>query len=220
MAGDVPMRGARLEEFWRVSCEALGSRDAGAIASAWLVLEAMYHHPPRAYHNMAHIAECVGELSAVAAKVTPIETVALVAVALYTHDCVYDSTRPDNEERSAGVAVALGRGMGLVNWTLGTLHRLVMATTHKGTPGDAGEALIRDVDLVSLAAPEGRFDANTAAIRGEYAWASDAQWRTGRVAFFREILARPAIYFTPEFHGRFEGAARANVERALRLMVG
>jgi len=213
-----PFDRAWLAEFWRRSCQALGAGDAASIAASWDALEAMYHHPPRAYHNLGHIQECLRALSNPSSRSVAIDTIALVSVALFAHDCVYDSTRPDNEQRSADVAVVLGRAMGIPPTTLAALHRLVMATTHKGLPGDAAEALIRDIDLSSLGASPEQFDANTAAIRAEYAWAGDEQWRTGRVAFFKEILARPAIYFTPEFHARFESAARANVQRALHTM--
>lgn len=220
MPGSLPFDLAWLSEFWRRSCEALGATDAASIAVSWAALEAMYHHPPRAYHNLGHIEECVRALANLPRAAAPIDTIALVSLALFCHDCVYDSTRPDNEERSADAAVVLGRGMGLPNWTLGAMRRLVMATTHQGLPGDDSEALIRDIDLSSLGASQEKFDANTAAIRAEYAWADDERWRTGRVAFFRELLARPAIYFTAEFKRRFEAAARANVERALSIMMG
>ena len=107
------------------------------------------------------------------------------------------------------------RDLGLPAATIEAGRRLIMATTHKGEPADHLEAIIRDVDLASLAAEPAVFDANTRAIRQEYAWASDEKWRAGRAAFFRDMLARPRIYFTLAFQDRFERAARENLRRAL-----
>lgn len=208
----------RFERFFVSCCEALGAKDSEAIDSGWLALVAMYNHPVRAYHNLDHIAECVEVFMESAARNAPVETVALVGFSLYWHDCVYDSRRDDNEARSAAVAVTMARAMGIEFWAHGTIRRLIQATTHRGTPGDESEALIRDVDLASLAARATKFDANTAAIRSEYAWASDEQWRAGRVAFFKEVLARPAIYFTPSLHQRWEAPARQNLQRGLAAM--
>lgn len=206
-----------LERQWDSVCRSLGAGDDESIDRAWFVLDAMYHHPPRAYHNLDHIRACLRHFDPNDLPDTAIATSAeTVRFAIFLHDCVYDSRRPDNEARSAGIAAMLARDMGLPAATIEAVRRLTMATTHKGEPADALEASIRDIDLASLAAEPSVFDANTRAIRQEYAWASDEKWRAGRAAFFRDMLARPRTYFTQVFHDRYEQAARANLERALK----
>ena len=206
-----------LHRHWSEVCRSLGARDKASIDRAWLVIDALYHHPPRAYHNLDHIRACLRlcDPNDCAGKATT-EAADAVPFAIFLHDCVYDARRPDNEARSADIAAMLARDLGLSPATIETIHRLIMATTHKAEPADHLEAIIRDVDLASLAAEPAAFDANTRAIRQEYAWASDEKWRAGRAAFFRDMLARPRIYFTPVFHDRYEQAARANLERALK----
>ena len=67
------------------------------------VLMASYRHPSRAYHNLAHIVQCLDVLSAYergASTTVPME----VRVAVFYHDVIYDPTRKDNEEASARFA--------------------------------------------------------------------------------------------------------------------
>jgi predicted metal-dependent HD superfamily phosphohydrolase len=216
MAAEGPDEIAEVEQAWWRACRDLwgGIDDENAIDRGWLVLRAMYHDPPRAYHNLGHVAECLRVCDARGGALE-YEHQAEVAFALLCHDCVYDSRRHDNEERSAGVGSMLARDLGFAPRTVQDIHRLVMATTHKGTPSDVREALIRDVDLSSLAAEPDVFDANTRAIREEFSWASEDKWKAGRAAFFRDMLGRRAIYFTPEMHAEFEARARENLARGL-----
>jgi predicted metal-dependent HD superfamily phosphohydrolase len=205
------------EQEWADVCWYLGARDEEAIARNWVVLEALYKYPKRAYHNMGHVTACMLACRFGRRAITP-EQVTVAQFALFVHDCIYDSRRHDNEARSAAVGAMLARDLGIAQVHTGTIVRLVMATTHRGEPADAHEAFVRDVDLYSLAADEPLFDATTRAIRDEFRWASEEQFRAGRLAFFRQMLARPTIYFLPEYRDLCEAAARANLERAIRQM--
>ena len=76
-------------------------------------------------------------------------------------------------------------------------------------------ALFLDMDLAILGAPAAAFDAYEAAVRREYGWVSEADWRAGRAAVLRGFLARPRIFHSDVFAGRFEAQARANMESSL-----
>ena len=208
-----------LETHWADACFALGSRDTEAVDRAWLVLSALYLHPKRRYHNLAHIAQCISIFFLHRDDIGD-QTHARVLFAVCAHDCVYDATRTDNEARSAAVASMLACDLGISISHRRAIERLIMATTHKGTPANDAEALIRDVDLSSLAAPWRAFNANTTRIRSEFAHVSDTAFRSGRAAFFRGMLARPSIYFLPRFQERFEARARENLARSIKKMSG
>ncbi len=100
---------------------------------------------------------------------------------------------------------------------------LVMATAHlaggesaasAGTaPRDA--AAIRDIDLAILGAPRDRFDAYEAAVRHEYAFLPDPDWRRGRSRVLKMFLDLPRIYLTDAFRDRLEARARRNLSGAL-----
>lgn len=205
------------EQEWADVCWYLGSRDEQAVARDWIVLEALYAYPHRRYHNLGHIAGCLLACQFGRRAISP-EQVTIAQFALFVHDCIYDSRRGDNEARSAAVGAMLARDVGIGEDHIRTIVRLVLATRHQGVPADAVEAFIRDVDLYPLAADEPLFDANTRDIREEFAWAGEEQFRAGRLAFFRQMLARPTIYFLPEYRDPCEAKARANLERAIRQM--
>lgn len=208
---------ATLEPRWTALCHALGVTDDEPISRNWAVLEALYAHPPRAYHNLHHIADCLRACDA-APDLLPPRGTDLVRLALFFHDCIYDAQRHDNEARSAAIGAMIARDLGLSDDDTQVIRRLVMATRHVGEPASSDEALIRDIDLASLGADPATFDANTRAIREEFAWASDERFRTGRLAFFQSMLARTAIYTLPHFRDRYEVAARTNIARAIAAM--
>jgi predicted metal-dependent HD superfamily phosphohydrolase len=80
-------------------------------------------------------------------------------------------------------------------------------------PGD--EALITDIDLAILGAPESRFDEYEAQIRREYSWVPEPLFRNTRARLLSGWLDRPAIYVTEHFRERLEVPARRNLRRSL-----
>jgi predicted metal-dependent HD superfamily phosphohydrolase len=171
----------------------------------------------RFYHHLGHIADCL-EVAVRFSQVVPLAGAEMDA-AIIAHDCVYHThAGVNNEEASAAVAEMLLREAGVGAPAIDTVVRLILATKHEGVPGNDAEAFIRDVDLVSLAASPAEFDANTAAIRAEFQAVGEDEWRAGRVKFFRSMLERDSIFFTPAFKERFEAFARANLARGLRTL--
>src|ERR1051325_7755552 len=68
-------------------------------------LAARYNEPHRAYHTLAHIADCLDQFEA--AKHLAEEPLA-VELAIWFHDAVYDSRASANEERSVDLAAKVG----------------------------------------------------------------------------------------------------------------
>ena len=64
------------------------------------------------------------------------------------------------------------------------------------------------------AAPE-VFDHYDAAIREEYASVPSVLYSLGRRRFLTRLLGAPRIFLSDFFHGRLDGAARANLRRVL-----
>lgn len=95
--------------------------------------------------------------------------------------------------------------------------RLIVTTKAHDAADDAAAALLADADLGVLAAPPESYDAYVAAVRREYAWASDAEWRAGRTAVLGALLAQPRLFKTGLLPGA-EERARANVECELAAL--
>ena len=212
-----------LPDRWRSLTGAIGAR--GDVAGTFADLDRRHREPGRCYHTWDHIADCLAELDTTPGLCDRPEAVEL---ALWFHDAVYDPRAGDNEARSAELlreaAARLGVDAGLAAASAG----LVLATAHLAETGAAlgqespasarDAAAIRDLDLAILGAPPARFAVYEAAVRREYGFLSEAEWRAGRSRVLRAFLDRPRIYLTAGFRDRLERQARANLEDSLRRL--
>ncbi len=64
------------------------------------------------------------------------------------------------------------------------------------------------------------FAAYDRAIREEYHWVAEADYRAGRARILERFLSRPAIYHTAYFREQFEAQARLNLERTVAALRG
>ncbi len=180
-------------------------------------LTAAYTAPDRHYHDLRHIAALLGLADACAGEIADRDA---VEAAIWFHDAVYDTRRHDNEERSAVLAEA--RLAGTTDAArIARIAAMIRATAGHAVPDFASTAarhdcaLFLDMDLSILGSSEADFNAFDAAVRREYGWVSDAQWRHGRRAVLAGFLARPTIYATARFQASHEAAARRNLAQAL-----
>ena len=195
------------------SLAALGADPAPALFDR---LAELYRSPGRHYHTDVHVTECLRALDGhrdLAERPDEVE------LAIWFHDAIYDTRRSDNEDASALLALECLGPLGVREDSLDRLAQLIRWTQRHDAQGRDGELLI-DIDLGILGqAPEvfARYDA---AIRAEYAWVPDQDYRAGRAQVLRSFLGRERIFVTPTFHDAFEGAARANLARALAQLEG
>ena len=139
----------------------------------------LYAEPHRAYHNAAHVQAL---LKLADAHADLMRDSLAVRLAIWFHDAVYDTARPDNEERSADLADRT-----LSEWScevplISSVVSKVRATAgHRWEDGDPDTALFLDFDLSVLAAPELAYDRYARQIAEEYAWLPAAAYRAGSV---------------------------------------
>lgn len=200
-----------LHERWDVLCARVGVF-AGAEEADLTgeMLSTLYSHPPRVYHTLDHVRDCLSVF----------DTVRLLAedrdaceFAIWLHDGVYFAERSDNEARSAEAAQMIAGLLGCRAEFVNTVRTLIMATRHSTSPPTADAALVADIDLSVLGGTWEVYDAYRRAIRAEYAWADDEAFRGGRLAFLDRMLDRPTIYTTAWFQEEYEERARDNLER-------
>jgi predicted metal-dependent HD superfamily phosphohydrolase len=180
-------------------------------------LAAAYAAGGRHYHDLHHIETLLAMADACADDIADREA---VEAAIWFHDAVYDTQREDNEARSATLAEAQLVGMAS-DERIARIAAMIRATAGHAMPDviDAAArqdcALFLDMDLAILGSPEADFDAYEAAVRREYDWVTEPQWRQGRRAVLAAFMARPAIYATARFRASHEAAARRNLTRAI-----
>ena len=174
-----------------------------------------YDGADRAYHNLVHIDECLRELDGARHLVSD---AAATEAAIWFHDAVYDSHATDNEEKSAALWREVAAAARVETLIVEKAADLILATKHAAVPTDEDARLVVDVDLAILGQPPERFDEYERQIRAEYAWVGDEQFAAGRGKVLRTFLARPFIYSTEHFRGRYEAPARMNLVTSVRRL--
>ncbi|MEE1822146.1 hypothetical protein PUR61_08055 [Streptomyces sp. BE20] len=169
--------------------------------------------PQRRYHTTEHLRAVLAHVDALAGHAADPDAVRLAA---WFHDAVYRPDRSENEERSAVLAVRALTEAGLAAARVDEVARLVRLTvTHHPHPGDRDGEVLCDADLAVLGGPPDAYAAYAAAVREEYAFVPEPDFRAGRATVLRQLLALPALYRTPTAHERFDAPARANLAAEL-----
>ncbi|MFI3189529.1 pantetheine-phosphate adenylyltransferase [Crenothrix sp. D3] len=204
------MRDALIERF---SCDPVqvARYYAGDIAS--VTLAQSYSGAGRYYHNLQHIGNCLKEFREVEATLSDSYS---VLMALLFHDIVYNSEARQplaNETASWELANQLCQFNELA---APTIKNHILHTSHSYT-GDknADTDSICDIDMAIFGYSKHEFDEYEANIRREYAFASDAQYTSGRLNFLQTLLMRDAIFKTDYFNKKYEVSAKANITKLI-----
>ncbi|MFE4976683.1 hypothetical protein ACFRAR_31845 [Kitasatospora sp. NPDC056651] len=169
--------------------------------------------PWRRYHTVAHLRAVLGHVDELAGHAADPDAVRLAA---WFHDAVYRPDRTENEERSAALAVRALTAAGLPAERVAEVERLVLLTAgHDPAPGDRDGEVLCDADLAVLGGTPEAYAAYAAAVREEYGFVPEPDFRAGRAAVLRHLLALPALYRGPVARDRFTAAALANLTAEL-----
>ncbi|MFD3516091.1 hypothetical protein [Streptomyces sp. NPDC058657] len=218
-----PYDEAALLRQWKTTIDALRPAGEGAAAGGAADpapyarnLLARWSEPQRHYHTTAHLAAVLGHLDALADHAADPDAVRLAA---WFHDAVYLPERDTNEDRSARLAERALPELGISAQVTAEVARLVRLTvTHDPDPEDTNGEALCDADLAILAAPPEAYAAYAAAVRSEYAFVPDPDFRTGRAAVLAQLLALPRLFRTPYGTRNWAEAARHNLSTELKLL--
>jgi predicted metal-dependent HD superfamily phosphohydrolase len=202
----------QLRTEWFATIGAFGVCEAHAKA-AFVDLVTRYSTPGRFYHNMDHIAEVLAAISGLRelAHQYPV-----IQVAAWYHDVVYDSTAKDNEERSAAHAAESLSSLRLPAPTIHTVQDLILRTkTHQPAPEDPDAQILLDADLARLGANEERYWSYARAIRQEYAWVPEQEYRAGRRMVLEGFLQRERLFWAAPVWSSLERQARRNLSQEI-----
>lgn len=175
-------------------------------------LEDRYAEPHRRYHDLAHVRQVVRDAVALAEG----RDRARVALAAWAHDVVYDGRPGEDERASAEWARTHLTAAGLAEDDVERVAGLVLATAdHTAPPGDRAAQALLDADLAILASAPGDYERYRQAVRAEYTHVTDDQWREGRAAVLRSLLAKDPLYLLAR---HWETAARRNLAAELSAL--
>jgi len=172
--------------------------------------------PQRRYHTLDHLVAVLERTTELTAYAHDPDAVALAA---WFHDAVYRPDRSENEERSANLAERALAEAGVDPERTAEVARLVRLTVgHDPAEDDLNGQVLCDADLAVLAGSPAAYADYAAAVRKEYAFVPDEDFRAGRSQVLRHLLALPRLFATPYGHDRWEDIARRNVSTELELL--
>ena len=180
-------------------------------------LKARYGVSCRQYHNWVHIEECFNAYQNSGIRFWGRQE-ALLCLAIFYHDAIYDTKSKNNEHNSALLCAADMRARFVEKEAQDRVRELIMATVHSGTPQTFSECLIADIDLSMLGMPWIDHLENSRSIRLEYSQYSDAEFAAGRAKFMSTFLERPVLYHTPYFQRLCDVQARSNLSREIAML--
>jgi len=183
-----------------------------------------YNEPQRAYHSLQHIQQLFGQFDQVKDN---LHEPHIIALALSYHDVIYEPTRSDNELKSAEYAVESLTGY-LSAEQCQHIYALIMMTASHQIDKWSNEAKERekysdaayflDMDLSVLGSSWSEYEHYAHAVRQEYTHVSDGDYRVGRTAVLKELLAHPTLYLTDYYYARLEKQVRKNIEHEITLL--
>ena len=184
----------------------------GGASDAWPRLEARYGESHRRYHTLTHAAAVARDSAWLAEGLSTTER-AVVAVAAWTHDVVYDA-KPGEDER-ASAAWAREALVGVDETHIARVEGLILATIEHDAPADdlLATALL-DADLAVLGGSEDQYAVYARGVREDYAKYPDEVWREGRIAVLERMLARE-LYRSEAARTRWASAAEKNLTAEL-----
>ncbi|MDR2540271.1 MAG: hypothetical protein LBD11_00365 [Candidatus Peribacteria bacterium] len=185
----------------------------------YMRLKSFHDTPERLHHDWSHIVACLDELYEVKSFFS--ERVFLnLFFAILLHDVVYSATAKagENEAQSAVFADELLKKLDFSQSRIEKIHALILSTAnHQGT--DIQEQWMGDIDCAVLGMGWERYRRYLQAIRFEYGYFSDKQYREGRLAFLKEMQER-RIFQTPYFYEKYEDQAKLNIEKEIEMLEG
>jgi predicted metal-dependent HD superfamily phosphohydrolase len=187
--------------------------EQGRAQAVFCDLVAAYCSAGRIYHTLDHIQAVLDwtDRLAVYARHLPV-----IGLAAWLHDSVYDTHEEDNEERSAAYAEELLNRVGIPQEITRAVRQMILSTkTHWADAEESDCHILLDADLAILGAPMEAYARYAQAIRQEYSWVRQEDYRAERKRLLEGLLQREHIYWTPLMRETLEQRARDNMQREL-----
>ena len=185
-------------------------------ATAWFQrLVKCMTEPHRKYHTPFHLEECLEELDEIDGDE---ERLALIEVAIWFHDAVYQPGSADNEQKSAEMAKEFMLECEASPSVIEFVSDMIMATKDHRSNDDEDAAIMVALDLNILARDQKRYAEYESQIREEYASVPLEVYCEKRIEILQGFLARPVIYESETMAEIYEEQARMNLAWSVKRL--
>ena len=186
---------AKMSGRWLDLVRGLGVEEVKA-RKTFADLVSNYNEEGRYYHNLAHVGMVLDTADRLSHMAHDYEKVQL---AIWYHDVIYDPRAKDNEAQSAAYARRYLAALDFPAETVTRVSDLILATTtHMAADGDIDAQIMLDADLAPLAYPEDLFFQQSMALRQEFSYIPEDEYRQSRVRALKTFLSRERIYQTDQ----------------------
>ena len=190
------------------------------VNNLWQDIAIRYNEAQRAYHSLQHIEQLFAQFKQIKHVLNEPH---IIALALFYHDVIYAPTRADNELKSAEYAVEALRPYFSAAQCQYIYALIMMTANHKLAECSSAQknfdaAYLLDMDLSILGASWSEYEQYAQAVRQEYAYVSNIDYRDGRRAVLTGLLAHLKLYLTDYYYDRLEKQARQNIKREIKIL--
>lgn len=171
--------------------------------------------PDRHYHTPVHVLAMFCYAERAGAELSDPEQ-----LAIWFHDAIYDPVAPPgrNENETADWMRRLLLAAGLPRPTVDQAADAIRWTArHLDEHVPPEHRLIMDLDLAGLTAEPENFERQSRAVRLEAGHLSEEKYRSGKIYFFEQLLARPH-FFRSEAFAPWEQRARQAVKQEIEKL--
>jgi predicted metal-dependent HD superfamily phosphohydrolase len=169
----------------------------------FLDLVIAYSSAGRVYHTLNHIQQVLKTIEQMRSLTLNLPTIQLAA---WFHDVIYDSITKDNEEKSAEYAEVVLNSLKIPKTIIAQVKNLILYTkTHQAPAADIDSQILLDADLAIFGSTESEYRDYAHAIRQEYSWVSDAEYRFRRKQVLQNFLQRKKNILNPIFICKIRG---------------
>ncbi|MEM7432931.1 MAG: hypothetical protein AAF351_13495 [Pseudomonadota bacterium] len=181
----------------------------------YLRLANAYSEKHRHYHTLEHIEAMLNHFDHYRSLAKEPDSIEL---AIWFHDAIYKTRSKSNEEDSAEMARSFLTENGGDKTVAGKVAAMILATKHDAPIDDPDTALLVDIDLSILGAPEPVFWVFEDNVRKEYFWVPKFLYKKERRKILQSFLDRYSIYSTDVLKDQLESQAQTNVAAAIHKL--
>lgn len=182
------------------------------IRELWAEIEAAHSAAKRHYHTLGHLENLLNQLEPLKDEIQNLD---VVLFTLYYHDIVYNPLKDNNEEKSAELAEARLRSLGLPAALVQRCKQQILATKKHLADADQDTNYFTDADLSILGQDWPAYSAYAEGVRKEYSIYPDLVYKPGRKKVLQHFLQMDRIFKTDHFYDKLESAAKRNLQQEL-----
>lgn len=178
----------------------------------WEEIVTKHTEPSRHYHKLSHLEDLYDQLLAVKGKIENWNTVLFT---LFYHDIIYNSSKSNNEEKSAALAKKRMQQIEVPNDEIELCIKQIIATKKHLKSEDSDTNYFTDADLSILGRDSESYYKYCEKIRREYAIYPMFIYKRGRKKVVKHFLSMERIYKTEAFFNKYEKQAKSNLQAEL-----